>query len=86
MQVELTGRWDKAGLEGAFKVGIARRSGAGVRRKLGSAEGAGGGVGAIRVEVAVEGIHGSFQNQAAVGAGFKVAPDFGLNRRGEATF
>jgi len=57
-----------------------------VRGKLGSAEGAASGVGAIRVKVAVERIDRSFENQAAVGAGFKVALDFGLDSLGESSF
>ena len=47
-----------------------------------AAESVGSGLGAIRVKVAVEGIHRGFENQAAVGAGFKVTPDFGLDGRG----
>jgi len=43
-------------------------------------------LGAIGVEIAVEGVHRSFKNQATVGARFQVAPDFRLDGRGQATF
>ena len=57
----------------------------GLRSRLGGVRGVCTGVG-VRVEVAVERVDGSLENQAAVGAGFEVAPDFGLNGRGEPTF
>jgi len=49
-------------------------------------ESVGAALGAIGVKIAVEGIHGSFENQATVGAGFQMAPDFRLDGRGQTTF
>lgn len=46
----------------------------------------GAALGALGVKVAVEGVHGSFEDQATIGAGFEVAPDFRLDGRGQTTF
>lgn len=56
------------------------------REDLGGVESVGAALGAIGVEIAVEGVHGSFENQATIGAGFQVAPDFRLDGRGQTTF
>jgi len=58
----------------------------GAREELGGVESVGTALGSIGIKIAVEGIHGSFENQATVRAGFQVAPDFRLDGRGQTTF